>query len=289
MKANFVDLDSIIQTKQSAWIVSKADPNIPIHRIAKHKFNIFKSGIYRSQNNKIDFNGKTFWLDNDTMEILTKKCKKLKCDISQLGISMQEFLNTSIIDDIEFDFDMSCFRPMINQDVDIYIIATKLTKKNYTEKIKEFEEKLKEMGLSVKDHYFLSETFYNRNRDEIAFYKVKILIQHLIGLKIENEIFTDEKVQQYDQVSLFDDSYKTIHLAEKINTVLEKFILKSDRSEKLKIKETMKEKDLVLKVNKLTNNKVKPIETKLIPLVFSNVIRSFENYSSGFDFSRDKV
>ena len=78
MKCHFFDIDTIIKFNSKPWIVDRLNPSIPIMKIETYEFNIFKSGIYKSQNNKIDFNGKEFWLSNEFFNLLKVKCKKVK-------------------------------------------------------------------------------------------------------------------------------------------------------------------------------------------------------------------
>ena len=86
--AHFIDLDVILKTESKPWIVSKENPNIPILKIDPSDFRIFQSGIYRNQNNKIEFNGKTFWLSNEVMNKVKLAAKKYKADLSNLAISL---------------------------------------------------------------------------------------------------------------------------------------------------------------------------------------------------------
>ena len=101
MNAHFIELDIILKTESKPWIVDKLNPNIPIMKMDISEFNLFKSGVYKYQGNKISFNGKVFWLSNEFMNKLKVKSKKYKVDISNLGVSMQEFLNPEIISDLE--------------------------------------------------------------------------------------------------------------------------------------------------------------------------------------------
>ena len=95
MNAHFIDLDIILKTESKPWIVSKENPNIPILKMEPSDFKLFQSGIYRNQNNKIEFNGKTFWLSNEFMNKVKLSAKKYRADISNLAISLQEYLNLS--------------------------------------------------------------------------------------------------------------------------------------------------------------------------------------------------
>ena len=73
-------------------------------------------------------------------------------------------------------------------------------KSNYKNQIEKLESDLKEKGLIIKNFYFISETFLNRDQDNISLNKVKLLLQHLIGLKTNGNILTNEEITDYSQV-----------------------------------------------------------------------------------------
>ena len=55
-----------------------------------------------------------------------------------------------------------------------------------------------------KNLYFISETFYNKVSDDISHKKVRLLLQHIVGLKTEGDKFTDKKLEQYDEIYYYD-------------------------------------------------------------------------------------
>ncbi len=73
--AHFFDIDVILTHDSRVWIVDKSNPNVPIMKIKQSDFNLIKSGIWMSQGNKLDLNGKIFWLSDDIMNALKVKCK----------------------------------------------------------------------------------------------------------------------------------------------------------------------------------------------------------------------
>ena len=279
MRANFIDLDILLKTESKPWIVSKTNPNIPILKIEPSDFKLFQSGIYRNQNNKLEFNGKTFYLSNEFMNKVKLSSKKYNVDISNLAISMQEYLNKELIENIPFDIDMSIFNSMINQDDDIYIICSKNSKRNYEKQILKLEEKMKEIGLQVKEYYYISETFMNRDEDNIAHLKVKLLLQHLIGLKTDMDKITSQEITDYTQITFYDDSKPAIELAKRINHVLESLLIKTEKEVKLKVKDKINEVDNVLVVKEYTHNKSKKFNETIVELEYSNVIKNFENFN----------
>ena len=280
MNAHFIDIDIILNTDSKPWIIDKSNPNIPLMKMETSDFDLFKSGILRSQNNKISFNGKDFWLSNDFMNKLKIKSKRNKFDISNLGISMQEFLNPDVIENIKFDVDISLFRPIINTNDDIYIICSKNKKSNFEKQISKLEEKLEEIGLKVKKYYYISETFYNKDEDRIAYLKSKLIIQHLLGLRVDGDIFTNVEIENYNQITFYDDDLKSLQMCRDINSVLEKLLLKTDNNIKIIVKDKIKNDDNFLLVKEYTHNKSFKFKEYNVQLEYSNIIKSFEGFKN---------
>ena len=278
MNAHFIDINIILKIEAKAWIVSKDNPNTPIMKLDLTDFNLFKSGIFKSQNNKIQFNGKTFWLSNDFMNKIKIKSKKSGVDISKLGISLQEFMNSEIIENIEYDIDLSIFNNIINTNDDIYIICSKNTKSRYQKQIEKIEEKLEGIGLKVNNYYQISTSFSNSNDDHKALMKSKIILQHLIGQKIESDRFTNDNIKDYNQITYYDDDKMSIQTLININSVLEKYLLLTDDDIKITIKDKIKRDDNFIIIKEYTHNKSKKFNEYNIQLELNNVIKSFENW-----------
>jgi len=278
MNAHFIDFDLILEAESKPWIIDKRNPNIPIIKIDKHDFNLFKSGIYKSQGNKISFNGNVFWLSNDFMNRLKVKSKQYKVDISNLAISMQEFLNKDLVENVPFELKLDLFNNIINTNDDIFIICSKNTKENFEKQVQKFESNLKEMGLIVKKYYFISETFYNKDLDDISYVKSKIILQHLLGLKTEVDKLTSDKIEEYNSITFYDDDLKSITMSKNINSILEKILIKTDNNVKLNVKDILKNNEKILIVKEYTHNRSNKFNEYQIGLEFSNVIKSYENF-----------
>ena len=278
MNAHFIDFDLILEAESKPWIIDKRNPNIPIIKIDKHDFNLFKSGIYKSQGNKISFNGNVFWLSNDFMNRLKVKSKQYKVDISNLAISMQEFLNKDLVENVPFELKLDLFNNIINTHDDIFIICSKNTKENFEKQVQKFESNLKEMGLIVKKYYFISETFYNKDLDDISYIKSKIILQHLLGLKTEVDKLTSDKIEEYNSITFYDDDLKSITMSKNINSILEKILIKTDNNVKLNVKDILKNNEKILIVKEYTHNRSNKFNEYQIGLEFSNVIKSYENF-----------
>lgn len=278
MKAHFFDIETILVMDSKVWIVDKLNPKVPIIKISKADFNLIKSGIYKSQNNSIYFGGSTYWIPEKLMNTLKIKCKNLKVDVTNLIFSMQEYMNPDVIESLDYDINIDNLQHLKNNTDDIYVICSKNTKNNYEKIIKKIEDKLEKIGLFVKNYYFISDTFYNRDLDEVAHKKVRLLLQHLIGIKTDGDRFTEEELQKYDEVAFYEDDENTISLAIDCNKLLQLIIDNSESSIKSKVKELLKS-ETTLYVNYVSPNKVKRFTTTEVKIEYSNVIKTFERFN----------
>jgi hypothetical protein len=278
MKAHFFDIDTILVTNNKVWIVDKTRPNLPIMKISQSDFNLIKNGVYRNQGNSLDFGGHTYWIPTELFQKLKIKAKNYKADISNIAFSMQEFMNKELIENLDYDINIENILHLKNTDDDIYFICSKNTKTNYELMISKIEDKLKDNGLVIKKFYFISETFYNRKSDDISHKKVRLLLQHLIGLKTEGDKFTDEKLEQYSELFFYDDEENVIKLAKESNKVLTIILSNTDKSIKGIIKDELKSVPRTLYVNHVTSNKVNRLITTKVDIQFSNLITVFESF-----------
>jgi hypothetical protein len=220
MRAQFFDLSVLIELESKVWLVSRTKPSIPIVKISASEFNLIKKGVYVKFGQRMKIGGSDYWLSKDLSEEIKIKCVKSNTNISELVFSMQEYMNPSIIEKLNYTIHKDNLYNIKNVDDDIYIICSKNTKKNYDYLIKKLEEFLESIGLKVKNYYYISETYFNRNEDDICHKKVRLLLQHLIGLKTEGDKFIDEEITKYDIISYYDESKEVIEMCKNINDTL---------------------------------------------------------------------
>lgn len=278
MKAHFFDIETILVMSNKVWIVDKTNPKVPIIKISQSDFNLIKSGIYKSRDNSIYFGGSTYWLPDTLMNDIKIKCKNLKINITNLIFSMQEYMNPEVIDSLDYDINVENIQHLKNTTDDIYFICSKNTKKNYEKIIKKIEEKLEKIGLSIKKYYFISDTFYNRDLDEVSHKKVRLLLQHLIGMKTDADRFTEEELPKYDSIEFYEDDENTISLAIDCNKLLQLIIDNSENTLKSKIKDFLKS-ETVLYVNFVSPNKVKRFSKTKVVVEYHNLIKTFEKFN----------
>lgn len=276
--AHFFDIDALIRVQSQVWIVSKMKPSIPIIKITQSEFNLIKKGIYRRHDSPLSMSGETYWLPQNLLDELKVKAKNYKVDITDLVFSMQEFMNSSVIENLDYEILTDSFQHLKNKTDHIYVICSKNNKKNYGVIIDKLNSELMELGLSVKNYYYLSETFYNRDTDYISHRKVKLLLQHLVGYKTDENKFTDEELDRYERVYFYDDDLTSINLAKESNSLFQSLISKTDDSVKDLIKEIIKSRDNVIIVNAVTHNKMMPFDTKEILIEWSHIVKTFEAF-----------
>lgn len=276
--AHFFDIDSLVRVENKAWIVDKRNPKIPLLKISKSDLHLIENGIYRSQNNKIEFNGKTFWLPTNLFNKIKIKAKNFKTDLANLAISLQEFYNKSVIDEIDFTFNLETILTLKNIETDIYVICSKQTKKNYSTIIEKLEEELLKSGITIKNFYFISDTFYNIDNDEVKYKKIRLIIQHLVGYKTKGNCFLDEEITRYVDINFFDDQLDTLNLYTEVNPLLNLLYVNTRNGLKDVIKENILEYKPFVIFNKINQNQFNRMESKKLILEISNFVKTFESY-----------
>lgn len=286
VKAHFFDIDTLIHVEGQAWIVDREYPSIPILKISMSEFNLIEKGIYRKQNNKIEFNGKIFWLPTKLMNQIKVKTKNSKANFGNLAISLQEFYNSSIIEEIKIKTNLEVISKLKNSTDDIIIICSKQTKRNYASVIEKLEEELKDIGLQIKTYYYITENLYRMDKDETAFKKMRLVLQHSLGYKTDGVKFIDKSLKRYDKIEFYDNEFDTLKLAEKINGVLDVILANTDDGLKRVIKEDIKDFKPQLIVNKINDNYVNKIESKKVILTLTSIVKTFEKFNQSFLFLR---
>lgn len=282
MKAYFVDLNCLLKVENKAWIVDKSKPNIPIMKLPKEDFNLYKSGIYKSQGNKIEFNGKTFWLPSDVFNKLKVKLKNNNLRISNLAISMQEFMNKELIENLQFEINEEMVSKLKNKLEDIYVVCSKQTKNSYELLLEKLTKKFEENGIAIKNYYHISETFYNQKDDDILFKKARLYLQHLVGFKTDGKIFDDEELVRYDEIKVYDTDSSILHLKQDLNKIFKLILNNTKDGLKSVIKENCDDYKPKLEINHLTDNVVNKVIKEKVALDYSNLVKNFESFKAKY-------
>lgn len=276
--AHFFDIDCLVRVENRAWVVDKKNPNVPLLKLSKSDLHLIENGIYRNQNNKIEFNGKTFWLPTNLYNKIKVKAKVNKTDLSSLVISLQEFYNAPVIDQLEFEFNLDTILTLKNTQPNIYIICSKQTKKNYSTIVEKLKEELINHGLKIKTFYYISDSFYNIDNDEVKFKKIRLLLQHLIGYKTSGNSFSNEEITPYHKIYFYDDQMDTIEMGKQINPLLNYLFENTRKGLQDVVKENIKEYEPCLIINRVNDNVYNRLETTKVILELSKFVKTFENF-----------
>jgi hypothetical protein len=277
MNAHFFDLSTLIRSNSKVWIVSKLKPSIPILKIEQSEFNLIKNGVWFKNGEKIMIGGVYHWIKKETSDLLKIKCTKTNTNFSDLSFSMQEFMNPEIIDKVDFEIYENNFEHLKNTKDDLYVICSKNTKRNSEVLIRKLEEKLSNYGIVIKNYYYISETFFNREEDEISYKKVRLILQHLIGLKSEGDKFKNESITQYDTIFFYDNSKKSLFDMSEMNKTFDFMKSNSDDDVKMILKDVF-QKDLRVIIKEVTFNKLNKFITSDVKLSPLRIIKTFESF-----------
>lgn len=229
--AHIFDIENTLwKVKRQIWIIDKMKPEIPIVKLDESDFSMIESGVYRSQDNIIRFNGNEYFLPENLMGKLKVRIKKDKSDIGNLGFSMREYLDKEIIDNLEFDILSENITHIKNKLDDIYVISSNVVRNKYDKMIKKLDEKMSNLGLNVKEYYLTSETYNNQDSDENIFTKGIIILKHLIGLNIKDSKFVNEECDHYTEVSYYDSNSYSISRLGELQNQFEHLYRNSDES-----------------------------------------------------------
>jgi hypothetical protein len=197
--------------------------------------------------------------------------------MDDFAISLKEFLNEEIIDELDFTINWESISNLKNKNEDIYILCSNNTKRYYGKPIQKLMEKLKWERIDIKDFYYINETFYNTKTDFIVFKKALINLQHLTGYKIENDKFVDKEVTKYSKLNYYDNDFDTLKMTEEINSYLKYVLKKSDVGIKQVVKEGIDYDRPEFIVNKITGNKYNNVLQKSVKIDNSYLMK-FENF-----------
>ena len=279
LRGIFIDLNVLLEMDNQAWVVDKKNANTPIVKISKSDFNLIKSGIFKNQGNKVDFNGRTYYLPTDLMNKIKIKTKSYNIDFSNLAISLQEFMSKSLIEEMKFEINKDVILELKNNIDDIYIICSKQTKRSYETIIEKIKEEFEKNGLKIKTFYPISENFMNQNDDDIKFKKMRLLLQHLVGYKTEGDKFKDEEITRYDQIHFYDNYSETLKITKEMNNLLEYLLSRSDDGLRSVIKENVQDFRPNLWVHKENENKMNKRSSEKVILNISKIVKTFENFN----------
>lgn len=281
---HFFDLDGTLWNIDSRiWIIDKEEPHKPIIRLDNYEKQKILSGFYIKDKLKIEYNGEEYFI---SVKIFNKIQIKKRIPIERLGISWIEFIDDSYINNTKSKFLFNNIKHLRNQDVNICILTSRTNRSKHAGILNELRKKLMDIGIEIYKIYFVSDRLYQKHNENISLDKVYILLEHLIGLKIENGVFKAIKQDWFNDIYFYDDEKMNIDYANDIQKIFNR-VLKNTDDELFKlVVERLNTVDCTLTNNLITNNEINLFETQKIilklpskfPIIDDKYIKKFNKF-----------
>jgi len=278
MTGHIFDIDVLLTINSKPWIIDKSNPNVPLFKINKSDFNLIKNGVYKTQNNVLEYNGKTYWLPNNLFNKLKVMAKSKRININNIGISMQEFLNKEIIENVDYKINLEPIEHLKHKNEDVYLICSTNTERNYKAMVDKLIAKLIDEGISIKKFYYINDAFYNTVSDEIVFKKAIICLKHLVGYEIQNEQFINTAINKYSKLNFYDDDFDTLTMVDEISSFLNMVLTKTESGVKEVIKEDVKDDKSTFISKKISGNKYNKFVTSECKLSLTPTVKKFNKF-----------
>lgn len=259
---HFFDLDNTLwELDVKAWLILKNKPNDPLFKLNNIQLQEILNGVYKKQENLIEYDGNTYWISNEMFNKIKKKKKYI--ELTDVGISFIEYKDPYYYKDITFLIEN--LRHLIGkEDIDIGIISARYDIDKDNELLKILKNKLKDNGLEINKFYYISNFLKNRNSDTINNNKTKILLEHVTGYHIEDNYFVPIKQNFYEEVHFYDDEVQNINTANDIQYYLDIYLRNTDDEIFTEIKNRINNKKPILYTHLVTNNKLNKYKTTKI-------------------------
>jgi len=258
------DLDgSLWNIDSRVWIIDKEEPHKPIIRINNYDVNKILNGLYKSDGLKVSYNGEEYFISNDLYKKINKKAR---IDIDRIGISWIEFYDDKYLNNTQTTFLFKNVRHLSGKDENICLLSGRAKRERHATLLNKLRKKLGDIGIEIYKIYFISDKFYYKINDRVSLSKVHILLEHLVGLKIEDGSFKPFKQDWYNNVYFYDDDMVNIDYANDVQLVLDRVLKKTDDELFKVVVERLNKYDIRLVNNLVTNNEVNLFDTNDIIL-----------------------
>jgi hypothetical protein len=259
------DLDQTLWDLQyKVWLIDKEEPSKPIVRLSSFDFNMIQQGIYRKDNLRIDYNDNTYYLNK---ELVDKIRRKKNIPLERIGLSLieltqKEYINTNTIEYLTHNIQHLKQR----KDVDIVLLTGRADRGLHEKILNQLREQLQSLGLNIFKIYFVGTSNVKDSDSDITNRKCDIIIEHLIGIKIEKLKFIPKKQDIYNVVHFYDDLAQNIEGAKNINRYLTRILKQTEDSIYYRILERLKNEHIVLYTHLVSTNLIQPFDTNEIKL-----------------------
>lgn len=248
---HFFDLDGTLwNIKCNVWIIDKENPSEPIIKIDSYEIKKILDDFYKNDDIKIEYDEQLYFISK---KLFDKIQKKRKLPIERIGLSWAEHLNYDEIPDKNIEYLTYNIEHLKNQHINI--LTGRNNRKKQAPLLNKLRIKLKDNGIDIFKIYFVSDRFYKKHEEIISYNKSKILLEHLVGVKIEENQFVAFKQDWFTNVHFYDDDKKNIDVANNMNDLLYN-VLKNTVDDTIYkiVVERIQKYDLIIHTHLVSNN-----------------------------------
>lgn len=259
---HFFDLDGTLWNMGGkVWVINKNRPNIPMFKLDSIEFALIKNGKYKQDNLEVNYNDEKYFISEELFDRINKK---QKVDIESVGFSFREFFDTNYIDNLSII--IKNIIDLNNKKVDVGILSARHNQDEQKDFLNALRVKLNELNLDLNKIYYLGERFQYGYSSVISHQKTKVLLEHLVGIKIEKDRFNPIKQDWYQTVHFYDDEPQNIYSANDIQSMLNNYLSNSEDEVFKIIMERVKNYNLTLNTHLVTNNLLNKFKTTSVIL-----------------------
>lgn len=265
MIAHFFDLDyTLWKTSARTWIIDKNNPDNYIIRINSNEDQLLTTGYYKNDNLPIYYNGIKAWLSKTLYDKILKKKPNIILD--NIGISHREYSDAQLIENQTKDFILYIHNIKHLNNQTIHILTARPSMDNHKNLIDELKLSLNAFNIEIGKQYFVNDNKYIDVNGSSAERKCLILLQHLIGYKIEGNEFVPILVDKYEDIQFYDDDDLNVIACQNINKYFNNILTQTPDWLVEKITNRVNLNDLKLTINQVTSNIINPFIQQTIKI-----------------------
>lgn len=249
---HFFDLDGTLwNIKNNAWIIDKRRPKKPIIKLTSIELSEIIAGIYKYDNNNIEYNSRSYWISDAMFTRIQKKLPSI--DMSRVGLSYIEMTNPEYFSNLVFYKEN--LRHLIGKtNYDLGILSARHNQDDDSLMLKQLNTELDNIGLTIDKFYYISDKYEPKGTNVINYKKTDIIIEHLVGFHINGDHFVPIKQDKYNEVHFYDDEPQNINVAGDIQELIEGYLKNTDDEVFNRIIKNIKDNKPKLYTHLITNN-----------------------------------
>ena len=261
---SFFDLDGVLWNIDSkVCIIDKENPSKPIIRLSELETSNILYGSFFKEKLKIEYNGEEYYI---SQTIFNKITKKKKLSIDRLGLSWIEYYDDKFINNSKVKFLLENVEHLRNENKTLSILTGRAYQDRHAKILNKLRLSLLDIGISIYKIYFVSKKFQFKHTEEISLNKSHILLEHLLGVKIEDDKFVTKKQDWYNEVHFYDDNKMNIDYANDIQVLFERIMKKTDDELFALIIQRVKNNNLSLINHLVVGNEINKFNTTKVVL-----------------------